>query len=160
MTAAHEFRIYVAPYTNATGGKWLDPLDADYDAAVAEISQDGQLEIFAPDYEGFTGIRTESVFELEDIAKAASDSQDAGAFIAYMAHTGCDADDASSQFDDAYCGEWDSEEAYAENIADETLDIPERLRAYFDCEKFARDLFMSDCFSVDALSGVYVFRHV
>ena len=154
------FRIYVAPYTNSTGGRWLNPLDVDYDAAVAEISQDGQLEIFAPDHEGFTGIRTESVFELEDIAKAASNSQDAGAFVAYMAYTGLNSSDALHQFDDAHCGEWDSEEAYAGNLADETMDIPERLRAYFDYEKFSRELFMSDYFSVDAPSGVYVFRHV
>lgn len=160
MPKTQEFRIYVAPCTNATGGKWLDPLDADYDAAVSEISQDGQLEIFAPDHEGFTGIRTESVFELEDIAKAASDSQDAGAFIAYMAHTGCDADDASSRFDDAYCGEWDSEEAYAEDLANETMDIPKRIRAYFDYEKFARDLFLDGHFSVESPRGVYVFRDV
>jgi len=154
------FRIYVAPYTNSTGGRWLDPLDADYDVAVAEISQDGQLEIFAPDHEGFNGIRTESVYELEDVAKAASNSRDAGAFVAYMAYTGCDVAHAAKWFEDAYCGECDSEEAYAQNLADETMNIPERLRTYFDYEKFSRDLFMSDYFSVDAPSGVYVFRHV
>jgi antirestriction protein len=155
-----EFRIYVAPCTNSTGGRWLDPLDADYDAAVAEISQDGQLEIFAPDHEGFTGIRTESVFELEDIAKAASNSQDANAFVAYMAYTGLNSSDALHQFDDAFCGEWDSEEAYAENLADETMEIPKHLWPYFNAEAFARDLFMSDYFSIDAPSGIHVFRNI
>lgn len=155
-----DFRIFVAPYTNPTVGKWLDPTDADYDAAVAEISQDGQVEIFAPDHEGFNGIRTESVFELEAIAAAASASSDAGAFIAYMVYTGLDAEQAARSFDDAFSGEHDSEEAFAEQIADDCMDIPESVKSYFDYAKFARDLFLCDYFSVESTGGVYVFRNV
>jgi hypothetical protein len=155
-----DFRIFVAPYNNPTANKWLDPTDADYDAAVAEISQDGQIEIFAPDHEGFDGIRTESVFELEAIAAAASASSDAGAFIVYMGHTGLDAEQAACSFEDAFSGEHDSEEAFAEQLADDTIEIPSHLAPYFNYAKFARDLFICDYFSVESLRGVYIFRHV
>jgi antirestriction protein len=160
MTAA-DFRIYVAPCTNSTGGRWLDPLDADYDAAVAKISQDGQIEIFAPDHEGFVGIRTESVFELEDIAQRASKTHEPDAFIAYMAHTGCNAEQADQNFDDAYNGHWSDEEEFANDIAEQTMQIPKHLWPYFNIEAFARDLFMGDYFSVPASEGgIHVFRNV
>jgi antirestriction protein len=156
-----DFRIYVAPCTDSTGGHWLDPLDSDYDAAVAKISQDGQIEIFAPDHEGFAGIRSDSVFELEDIAQRASKTHEPDAFIAYMAHTGCDAEQAEEQFDDAYSGKWSDEEEFAADLAEQTMEIPKRLWPYFNAEAFARDLFIGDYFSTPADNGgIYVFRNV
>lgn len=64
-------------------------------------------------------------------------------------------------FQDAYCGEWDSEQAYAENPFDGlgADDVLQHIPPYIDCQAFARDLFMGDCFSVDRESGVYVFRN-
>jgi len=157
----HTFRIYVAPYSNTTGGRWLDLDGDDAQAAVEVISRDGALEVGAFDSEGFGSIRSESVPELMELAKAALTSRDAEAFIAYVAHTGQDAASAEGEFDDAYCGRWDDEEAFAANLADEVMDIPERIRPYFDDEKFARDLFMGDYFSErSADGGVFVFRHV
>jgi antirestriction protein len=156
-----KFRIYVAPYTDSTGGRWLDPLDADYDAAVAEISQDGQLEIFAPDHEGFAGIRSDSVFELEDIAQRASKTHEPDAFIAYMAYTGLNSSDALHQFDDAYSGKWSDEEVFAADLAEQTMEIPKHLWPYFNTEAFARDLFINTYFSAPADNGgVYVFRNI
>jgi antirestriction protein len=62
-----------------------------------------------------------------------------------------------SDFQDAYVGEWNSEQEFADNIADETItpDLPEMGQLYFDYEKFARDLFISDYWS----SNGYVFRN-
>ena len=51
-------------------------------------------------------------------------------------------------FEDCYRGEWDSQEAYAEELIDSCgyLDgVPTLIRDYFDYEKFTRDLFMTDC---------------
>ena len=83
------------------------------------------------------------------------------AFAAYAGHTGPDYATAEG-FEEAYCGEWESEVAYAEELFDELYahEIPELLRCYVDCEAFARDLFISDCYSVDRPEGgVYVFRN-
>lgn len=48
------------------------------------------------------------------------------------------------QYDeDNYCGQWDTFKEYAENYAEEVGDwdaMPERLRDYFDIERYARDL--------------------
>ena len=155
-----DFRIFVAPCDNATAGRWLDPLDPDYDEAVAEISEDGQIEIFAPDHEGFEGFRSDSVWDLEMFAQRASAASEPEAFVAYVLCTGYSPEEASNHFDEAFAGEWGSEEAFAEQLADDTMEIPQRLQAYFDCAKFARDLFLGDYFSIDTSGGVYVFRHV
>ena len=60
-------------------------------------------------------------------------------------------------FQDAYCGEWGSEQEFADNLADETImpDLPEMGQLYFDYNKFARDLFMGDYWSSDG----YIFRN-
>ena len=56
-------------------------------------------------------------------------------------------------------GQWDSEEAFAENLAEETMEIPKHLAFYIDYEKLARDLFINDYFSADGDgSKVYVFH--
>ena len=55
-------------------------------------------------------------------------------------------------------GEFDSEEEFAEHIADECgmLDkVPESIKQYFNYERFARDLFASD---YDFFDNAFVFR--
>jgi antirestriction protein len=62
-----------------------------------------------------------------------------------------------SDFEEAYCGEWNSEQEFADNMADETItpDLPEMGQLYFDYDKFARDLFLGDYWS----SNGYIFRN-
>lgn len=68
-----------------------------------------------------------------------------------------------SNFEDADCGEHDSEQDYAEQLVDELgmlESMPGHLRYYFDYAAFARDLFINDYFSVDTTGGVFVFRNI
>ena len=82
------------------------------------------------------------------------------AFAAYANHVGVDYATEES-FQDAYCGEWESEQAYAEDLFDELYahEVPEHIALYIDYEAFARDLFINDYFSVGSDSGVYVFHN-
>jgi hypothetical protein len=53
----------------------------------------------------------------------------------------------SDTFESAYMGQYDSEQAYADQYIDDTgmlSEMPEHLQCYFDYEAFARDLFMCD----------------
>ncbi len=55
--------------------------------------------------------------------------------------------DNLENFEDAFCGYWESEEDFARHIVDECYDIERTmgsLSQYFDYEAFARDLFMYD----------------
>ena len=64
-----------------------------------------------------------------------------------------------SDFEEAYSGEWNSEQEFAEDLAINTglLDgVPDHIQIYFDWEKWTRDLFMTDYWSYDA----YIFRNL
>lgn len=59
-------------------------------------------------------------------------------------------------FEDAYAGEWGSDEDFAEEYIESTgllSDVPDALRNYFDLEAFSRDLMMDH-----SESGGYYFR--
>lgn len=91
------------------------------------------------------------------------DESEREAFLAWAANEGNPATVEVDDFRDAFMGEWDSVEAYAEEfLADTgTLDsIPENLRPYFNVEAFARDLVLGgDVYTVrTSRGGVYVFN--
>lgn len=70
-----------------------------------------------------------------------------------------------SDFEEAYCGEWDGWRQYAEEMADEMIHptgpADEFLARYFDYDKFARDLAF-DYTTVPAPHGlgIFVFRNL
>lgn len=67
-----------------------------------------------------------------------------------------------SDFEEAYCGEWDSFADYAEDLAEGTgmLEaVPEELRSYVDIRgAWARDLAFDHSVETADCGGVYVFR--
>lgn len=162
-------KIYVAclaAYNSGTlHGQWIDA-NQDPEAIHAEI-QDmlgcspalGAEEWAIHDYEGFEGLRLSEYEDIEKVSEIAGFIQEYGeAWALYAEHIGLEYATKDS-FDDAYQGQWDSEEDFAEDLASETMEIPEHLRFYIDYEKFARDLFISDYFSADGEGRkVYVFR--
>ncbi|MHC4398936.1 MAG: antirestriction protein ArdA [Planctomycetota bacterium] len=164
-------RIYVAclaAYNQGTlHGEWIDTnqgadcIHEEIQAMLSKSPAPGAEEWAIHDYEDFGGL---GLSEFEDIDRVAELGQlvaeHGAAFGAYANHVGVDYASAEG-FQEAYCGEWDSEEAYAEELFDELYahDIPENLRFYIDYEKFARDLFINDCYAVDCPDGgVFVFH--
>ncbi len=162
-------RVYVAclaAYNNGIlHGQWIEA-NQPAEAIQSEI-QDmldsspvmGAEEWAIHDYEGFKGLR---LSEYEEIAKV---SEIAGLIKEYGQAWALFAEYVSLEFatkenyEEAYQGEWDSEEDFAEDLASETMEIPEHLRFYIDYEKFARDLFINDYFSADGEGcKVYVYR--
>ena len=164
-------RVYVAclaAYNAAhLHGEWIDA-DQDADeiheaiqAMLAKSPIPHAEEWAIHDYEGFGGLRLSEHEGIERVAELGRLLAEHGpAFGAYAAHVGVDFATAEG-FQGAYCGEWESEVAYAEELFDELYahDIPENLRHYVDYEAFARELFIGDCYSVDnSEGGVFVFR--
>ena len=82
---------------------------------------------------------------------------------AYAAFVDCIGQEYATEegFEEAYCGEVDSEVEYAEQLIDEIGGVePGSLsERYFDYIAFANDLFMDGYFSAPAPGGrVYVFQ--
>lgn len=69
---------------------------------------------------------------------------------------------AIDDFEERYCGHWDSFQEYANDYVDSTgllREVPEHVTRYFDYEAHARDL-QHDYTVVNAVgSGVYIFRN-
>lgn len=157
-----------------TKGKWIDlDLIDDTDEVLATLARAGLIpsddegdpqyggDLLVADVKGdlakcFYSSRSDT-FDLDGFKEAAeycdTNSVDEGAVAAYIDDRGSW---DRSDFEDAFCGEYDSEVAYAEELFDECYlhDVPENVRYYIDYEKFARDLFISDYYYANG----YVFR--
>ena len=66
-----------------------------------------------------------------------------------------------SDFEERYCGEWESFEDYARELADDIgllADVPEEIARYFDWQVWSRDLAFDYSTYDDPEGGVFVFR--
>ena len=164
-------KIYVAclaAYNNGfLHGQWIDAnqsaeaIHSEIQDMLAQSPIAGAEEWAIHDYEGFEGIRLSESEDIDTVVEIAAMIKEHGpAWCAYANYEGLDYA-TKENFEEAYQGEWDSEEDFAEDLAGETMEIPKHLEFYIDYEKFARDLFINDYFSADGECGkVYVFRRL
>ncbi len=149
-------RVYVGTYNKYNNGslkgEWLNVADfgskEDFYTRAAEIhSDEGDPELMFQDYEGIaSALISESsiddvVFEIAD-----EDEETIANFNAFV--ESMDSTDFS-KFQDAFFGRYKSEVDYAESYVDECgllSEMPDYLQHYFDYERFARDLFISDVY--------------
>ena len=148
-------------------GEWVDAVDA---ADHVPCERAGHEEWWCFDTEGLPGLGECSPSEAAQYAGAVTgcvEGTDApyAAVFAYLDnfHGGPADTSALDSFEDAWCGEWDSEEDWAADLAEscgyvEGLgDGP--LAHYIDWSRWAHDLFLGDYWSsLSPNGGVFVFR--
>jgi antirestriction protein len=146
-------------------GEWVDAREA---GNFEPCEGRGHEEFWCMDHQGFEGFLTGecSPMEAQEIATAVDALADTwrpvAAIAAYCNYYGHKIGEITGdQFDEAYRGEWHSEEEYAEEFADSCGLIDSDARwpvNYIDWERAARDLFMDGHTSVEAPGGlIYVF---
>lgn len=157
--------VYVGTYAKYNDGslfgQWVDVSSFDdYDEFIDYLrrlhADEPDPEFMVQDYENFpkslyseTCVCSEDWFEK---IKMIAESDQKEAIEAYIDYYG---DFDERDFEDRYEGAWDSEEDFAEYLVDEIgMENIQNKDYYFDYEKFARDLFLSD---YDYCDG-YVFR--
>jgi antirestriction protein len=186
-TTDTETRIYVAclaAYNNGKlHGRWIDATQGadeiweEIRAMLKASPEPGAEEHAIHDYEGFYGIRLSEYESIERVAEIAAIIEEHGPAFAYYANY-VGGDPSAEDFEEAYRGEWESEEAFAEEHVNEMgwegiparLEIPsgpygqtrevnifEELGGAIDMEYIARKLFMGDYFSADGDGVTYVF---
>ena len=115
-------------------------------------------ELMAQDYEGFPrqwyndGFMSEDDFDHILEYSDMCDKHGQEAVNDYM-----EFHDELDIFEEAYCGEWDSEEDFARHIISECYNLDSEmgdLARYFDYEAFGRELFMYD-YSMGANNNVF-----
>ena len=149
--------VYVGTYGKYNEGSlcglWIDLSSfSDYDDFIdfckAIHADEDDPELMAQDFEGFPrqwyneGFMDEEDFDHIQEYTELCDKYDVDAVDDYMEFA-----DELDNFEEAYCGEWDSEEVFARHIVEECYDLEKRmgdLSQYFDYEAFGRDLFMWD----------------
>ena len=140
-------------------GMWLDLYTfscyEDFVAACRWLHRDEQDPEFAYlDYENYpdewyseSGLDEATFERILEYADLDDDEQEA--FRAFLDVTS-DSDADFSDFRERYCGRWDSEEEFAQHLADELCmfdNVPESITRFFDFKAFARELFPSGGFS-------------
>lgn len=154
----------LAAYNNGhLHGKWIevtttDEIQDEINNVLNTSPVPGAEEWDIFDHEG---LGSDISCDLEEIvAKADFMKEHGDVGIAVLGHCGGDLEDAQNMLDN-YCGEYDNEIAYAEELFQECYahDMPENLRYYFDTERFARDLFLDGYISLDSNNHtVFVFQ--
>lgn len=159
--------VYVGTYGKYNGGSicglWIDlSTFNDYDDFIdfckAIHADEEDPELMAQDFEGFPrqwyneGFMSEDDFDNIIEYSELCDKYSREAVDDYM-----EFHDELDDFEEAYCGEWDSEEDFARHIVDECYDLEKsmgQLANYFDYEAFGRELFMWD-YSMGANGNVF-----
>ncbi len=162
-------RIYVAclaAYNNGRlHGRWIDA-DQDAEAIHAEInamlaaSPVPLAEEWAiHDHEGFEGAKIEeflSIQRIVDLAAFIAEHGELGGKL--LQHFGGDLDDATAAFEE-HAGEHKSLADFAQDLTEETTEIPENLANYIDYQAIARDMELNgDVFTIElGFECVHVF---
>lgn len=154
-------RIYVADLAAYNAGHlhgvWIDATqDVDdiqdqINAMLVASPVEGAEEYAIHDYEGFDGYdlgEYEGIKSAHEIALFIQEYEEfGGALLSHMA----DLDEARRAASENYCGCYESLADYAQELTEETTEIPESLRHYIDYEVMARDMEMGgDVFTIEA----------
>ena len=151
-------------------GDWVDAVDAADYIPCPRIDANGPHEEFwVFDHEGFHGLIAGecSPSEAQEVAEAIDGFDDPAAVAAYWNNwhttgTTFRVDDFDQDgFTDAYCGVWDTFADYADQLADDILDMgswPDLAARYFDWDAWRRDLAYDYDTDPAPNGGVYVFR--
>ncbi len=163
-----DIRIYVAclaAYSNGIlHGCWVDAtqdvddIHADIQAMLKASPMEDAEEWAIHDHEGFEGADVSDYMGIAEVAELA-------AFIAkhgeiggkLVGHFG-DLETARKAIEEDYAGEYASLADFAEELTEQTGDIPEHLRYYIDYERMGRDMAIGDVFTIETGFGqVHVF---
>ena len=165
---SNEIRIYVAclaAYNNGIlHGRWIDA-DQDANSIQDEISEmlkaspiEGAEEWAIHDYEGFEGV---SLSEYQGIASVCEITKFitkhgalGGKILAYFG----DLEDAREAMEERYHGQYASLANFAQELTEETTEIPKALQYYINWEAMGRDLAINDVLAIEtAIDEVHVF---
>ena len=149
-----DINIYVADlaaYNNGIlHGRWIDAtqdleeIQAQVQAMLKDSPEPDAEEYAIHDYEGFGGYGVSEYEGLESAHNVAVFIEEHGEIGGeLLSHFGDNIEDATKAIEDHYAGEYKSLADYAEELTEQTGDIPEHLAFYIDYERMGRDMELS-----------------
>lgn len=164
-----DIRIYFADLAAYNNGKlhgvWIDATAAldDIQEQVKDMlknSPEPDAEEYAiHDYEGYDGYSLSEYEGLEVAHNTACFIEEFANFCGELLNYFCDIDEARRTAEDSYCGCNESVADYAQDLTEQTSEIPEHLQYCIDYAKMGRDMELSgDIFTIEAVHNeVHVF---
>lgn len=164
-------KIYVAclaAYNNGIlHGRWIDAtLGEDHlwegiKAILAASPIPGAEEWALHDHEGFEGVALSEYESIQTVAELASFIEEYGPVAGKLMEHFADLEEAKEAMRDHYAGVYSSVSDFAQEITEETAQIPDSLQCYIDWECMARDLEINDILALETGVGeVHIFwRH-
>jgi antirestriction protein len=157
---SNQIKIYVADLAAYNSGHlhgaWIDAtaeledIQDQINAMLASSPVEGAEEYAIHDHEGFDGYRLgeyEGIEAAHEIALFIEEYPDFGG--ALLGHLG-NLDDARKAAEENYCGCHKSLADYAQELTEESTEIPQNLRYYIDYAAMARDMELNgDVFTVE-----------
>ncbi len=165
-----EIRIYVADLAAYNAGYlhgvWIDACDnidairKQINQMLAESPENFAEEYAIHDYEGFGGYALGEYAGIETVHGMAcfiAEHPDFGGEL--LNHFGGDLEEARTAAEENYCGCYPSLADFAQELTEETTQIPENLAYYIDYERMGRDMELSgDIFTVEtSYEEIHVF---
>ena len=109
-------------------------------------------------YEGFEGLSISEYEGIESVCEKAAFIEEHGRLGAEVAEHFGDLETAQNAMEDDYAGVYRSLAEFAEELTEQTTQIPESLQYYIDYDRMARDLEVNDVFTVElGFEEIHVF---
>ena len=172
MTKTTTPKIYVADLAAYNAGKlrgaWIDATQesaeimAEVQAMLAASPEPVAEEYAIHDAEGFEGVFISEWASFDEVHNIALLIEEHGALGAELLnHWNNDVDEVRRLFEGGnYLGAWDSVADYAQEITEETTEIPDHLKFYVDYLSMARDMELNgDIFTVELGGQVHIFAN-
>ena len=165
---SEEIRIYVADLAAYNNGKlhgvWIDAtqdisdIQEQINAMLAESPEGFAEEYAIHDYEGFGGYSVSEYEGIQSIHEIALFIEEYPKLAAELLNY-FDLDDARKAIEENYSGCYKSLADYAEQLTEDTSQIPENLAYYIDYERMGRDMDLSgDIYTIEtAYEEVHIF---
>ena len=155
-----EIRIYVACLAAYNGGRlhgvWIDATDElddiqeQVNTMLKESPEPDAEEWAIHDYEGFGGYSVSEYSGFEELHNVASFIEEYPEIGGELLDHCSDIEEAKKAMEENYAGCHKSLADFAEELTEETTEIPEHLRFYIDYEKMGRDMEMSgDVYTIE-----------
>lgn len=152
--------IYVAclaAYNNSIlHGKWInanqhfEDINNDIRDMLKTSPIEDAEEFAIHDYEGFEGLSISEYEGINRVAALAAFIDEHGILGAELInHFGGDLEDAQHAIEENYSGVFDSVAEFAQQLTEDTTEIPDNLRYYIDYEAMARDLEINDLLAIE-----------
>ncbi|MBO6549315.1 MAG: antirestriction protein ArdA [Rhizobiales bacterium] len=166
-----DIRIYVAclaAYNNSIlHGVWIDATQSvdeihkDIQAMLKASPIENAEEFAIHDYEGFEGVAISEYSGIEEVAELAEFIEEHGVLGGELIAHFNDLDYARETIEAHYHGEYSSLADFAQELTEETTQIPDNLAYYIDYEAMARDLEINDVLTIETSHNeVHIFwRH-